>query len=422
MHLTILTVGSRGDVQPYVALGIGLKRAGYTVRLATHQIFHDFVTSHGLEFAPIEGNPQEIMSGAGGQQWLKSGRNAFAFVRHGLRLMRPVLDRMLADSVAACQDTRAIIFSTFGFGGYHVAEKMGLPCFGSALQPLTRTRAYPNVQVPSHWRLGGTFNYLTHVAGEFFFWLALRDPINRWRRESLNLPPLPWKGPAAIVLQKRLPYLYGYSPHVVPRPPDWGEWLHVTGYWFLDGLARWQPPADLMDFLSAGPLPVYIGFGSMTPRHAERLTEAALEALKTTGRRGVLVTGWGGLSRRDLPDSVFKIDAAPHDWVFPRMAAVVHHGGAGTTAAGLRAGVPAVVAPFFADQPFWGQRVHELGVGPEPIPQSRLTARRLADAIRIATGDAGMRDRAAALGHKIRAEDGVARAVEVVDRYLRPGQ
>jgi len=418
MQITILTVGTRGDVQPYVALGLGLRRAGHAVRLATHGIFREFVAGCGLDFAPVEGNPQEVMSGAEGQEWLESGRNPIAFLRHGMKLLRPLLERMLTDSITACEGAEAIIFSTFAFGGYHVAEKMGVPCIGSALQPLARTRAFPNIQVHPRWKLGGAFNYLTHVLGEQAFWMMLKGPINEWRRDTLGLPPIGFGGPMRVVQQKRLPYLYGYSQHVVPKPPDWGEWLHVTGYWFLDGASDWQPPSDLRDFLSDGPTPVYVGFGSMTPRQAEFLTTTAIEALKRAGQRGILLTGWGGIGQSDLPDSVLKIDAVPHEWLFPRMAALVHHGGAGTTAEGLRAGVPSVVTPFFADQPFWGQRVADLGVGPAPIPQKQLTAGALAEAIRVAVTDADMRHRAAALGQKIRAEDGVARAVEAFHQHV----
>jgi UDP:flavonoid glycosyltransferase YjiC (YdhE family) len=295
---------------------------------------------------------------------------------------------------------------------------MGVPCFGSALQPLARTRAFPNIQVHPRWKLGGAFNYLTHVFGEQAFWMMLRRPINAWRREALNLPPIGFGGPMRVVHQKRMPYLFGYSQHVVPKPSDWGDWLHVTGYWFLDGASDWRPPPHLRDFLCDGPPPVCVGFGSMTPRQAEFLTTTAIEAFKRAGQRGILLTGWGGIGQSDLPDTVLKIDAATHAWLFPRMAAIVHHGGAGTTAEALRAGVPSIVTPFFADQPFWGQRVSELGVGPAPIPQKQLTAEKLADAVHIAVTDAGLRDRAAALGQKIRAEDGVARAVDATHRHL----
>ncbi len=180
---------------------------------------------------------------------------------------------------------------------------------------------------------------------------------------------------------RRSPVIYGFSPSVVQKPPDWGDHVEITGYWFLDRQPGWQPPADLADFLAAGAPPVYIGFGSMSTRKPQETTELVLRALSRDRQRGLLLTGWGGLSEIDLPDYVFKIEFAPHDWLFPQMAAVVHHGGAGTTAAGLRAGIPTIIVPHFIDQPFWGQRVADLGAGPQPIPRRQLTC-----------GTAGRRD------------------------------
>jgi len=215
-----------------------------------------------------------------------------------------------------------------------------------------------------------------------------------------------------------VPRLYSYSPLVIPKPADWDAHAHVTGYRFLDHSPDWQPPAALLDFLAAGPPPVYVGFGSLMPAHAERTTALVLEALRRSGQRGLLAQGWGALQQSDLPDDVLMLQAAPHDWLFPRMRAVVHHGGAGTTAAGLRAGVPSIVVPFGADQPFWGGRVHHLGVGPRPIAYKNLTVQRLAEAIHIATSDQALRQRAAALGEQLRSEDGVAQAIKIVEQYL----
>jgi UDP:flavonoid glycosyltransferase YjiC (YdhE family) len=212
--------------------------------------------------------------------------------------------------------------------------------------------------------------------------------------------------------------LYCYSPAVAPKPPDWSESAHVTGYWFLDHPLDWQPPADLLHFLESGPSPIYLGFGSMITRKPEETTRITLDALRQAGHRGVIATGWGALSQSDLPDEVFLIESVPHDWLFPRMAAVVHHGGAGTTGAGLRAGVPSIVVPFGGDQPFWARRVKALGAGPDPIPRKRLTADRLAHAIRIAVADEPMRKRATELGATIRAEDGVGNALKIFNQTM----
>jgi UDP:flavonoid glycosyltransferase YjiC (YdhE family) len=205
---------------------------------------------------------------------------------------------------------------------------------------------------------------------------------------------------------------------VFPRPPHWPPWYHLTGYWLLDQSADWQPPAQLAEFLEAGPPPVSIGFGSMPMVDQERLTTIAVEALRQTGQRGLLLAGWGGLGRGDLPDDVLRVDDVPHDWLFPRVAAAVHHGGAGTTAASLSAGVPTVTVPFITDQTYWGTRVAELGVGPPPIRPEHLTTARLTAAIRQVTTDQAMRERAANLGKQLKQEDGVACAVEIIEHYL----
>jgi UDP:flavonoid glycosyltransferase YjiC (YdhE family) len=202
----------------------------------------------------------------------------------------------------------------------------------------------------------------------------------------------------------------------VPFPKDWDDFMHVTGYWFLEPPAGWEPPVDLMNFLQSGPPPIYIGFGSIPSSKPEETADLVMQALARTGQRGVLSSGWGGLKKETLPETVFMIGSMPHSWLLPQMAAVVHHGGVGTTAAGLRAGIPAIVTPFFGDQPFWAQRVYELGVGPRPIPRRRLTVERLSESIRSALSDRAMQARAASLGEFIRAENGIARAVAVIEQ------
>jgi sterol 3beta-glucosyltransferase len=212
--------------------------------------------------------------------------------------------------------------------------------------------------------------------------------------------------------------LGAYSSKVIPQPPDWRESVHITGYWLPDARMEWQPSPELMAFLDAGDPPVYIGFGSMAGEHPEHLAKVVLEAIAKSGQRGLMLTGWGGLHADLIPDNVFMADSAPHSWLFPRMAAVVHHGGAGTTGEGLRAGVPAVIVHFAFDQPFWGARIKAMGLGPDPIPQKNLNADRLANAIRIAVTDAGMNQRAKSYGETIRGEDVLGKAVEVIKRCL----
>jgi len=469
MRITILTVGSQGDVQPYIALGLGLQAAGHDVYIATQAVYHPLVGSHGLTPVAVGSDPRAVFAGEEGQARLESIRNPIRFISRFPRAFGPFIhtlrlrmERLLADSWRACQGTEAIICSPTAKAGYHIAEKLGIPCFMAPLQPQSRTRAFPSLLLPAGLRLGCTFNWLTHILFEQFFWQLFRQQFNRWRQETLGLPPITYLNPYSrprklqlppklqailkqqstlkqksilkqqsimrnqqpawnqqLLLKQHLPFLYGYSPSVVSKPPDWPDWLHVTGYWFLESAPEWRPSSDLADFLAAGPPPVYIGFGSMVDQNAGMVTEMALEALHRTGHRGVLQAGWTGLGEANLPDEVIRIETSPHDWLFPQMAAVVHHGGAGTVAAGLRAGIPSIITPAMADQPFWAQRVAELGVGPQPIPYRHLSVERLAAAIRIATCNRSIQERAAALGRKIRAEDGVARAVEAFHHHIQ---
>jgi UDP:flavonoid glycosyltransferase YjiC (YdhE family) len=325
-----------------------------------------------------------------------------------------------AGSWAACQGTDAILCTGIGFiFGPHIAERLNVPVIATSLQPDNPTRAFPILTSSAQRNFGSIFNLLTWFINDVMRWLFFRTCINQWRQEQLNLPSIPRRTIYPRHLRRqRKPLVYGFSPIVVPKPLDWGDHIEIAGYWFLDDSGEWQPPAALADFLAAGPAPVYIGFGSMSTRKQEETTDLVLRALARTGQRGLLVTGWGGLGQTDLPDNIFSVESAPHDWLFPQMAAVVHHGGAGTTAAGLRAGIPSIIVPFWEDQPFWGRRVASLGVGPPPIPRQKLTVERLAAAITTAVTDKGIRERAAAIGENIRAEDGVARAVEAISRYL----
>ena len=418
--ITIVTAGSRGDVQPYVALALGLQGAGHRVRVATHENFRAFVTGRGLDFTPLRGDPQAILRGAAADAWLASGRNRsmLRFMREMRRVSETLVDELLADFWRACQGADAVIFSVVGAASWQVAERLGVPRVGAFLQPLTPTREFPAIGLPPALRLGGAFNRATHAVAEQLMWQPVRRQVNRWRRTMLGLEALPFAGPFRAMARERVPVLYGYSPLVVPRPADWPTSVEVTGYWFLGAEPGWQPPAALERFLASGPPPVYVGFGSMTPRNAERLTRAALEALERAGQRGVILKGWGGLGEGDLPAWAIAVDDVPHEWLFPRMAAVVHHGGAGTTGAGLRAGIPSIVTPLGFDQHFWGSRVAQLGVGPAPVSRRALTAERLAAAITTATTSEPMRGRAARLGEQIRAERGVERAVEAFTRHL----
>ena len=416
-RITILTSGSWGDVQPYIALGLGLQRAGFQARIATHPSFAPAIAAHGVDFSPVEGNPHDLLARPSGQAALVydgSLRHSLAASWRFMRAARGAFERMLETAWIACQGAEALIVSLPTTWGAQIAERLDIPCVWGPLQPLTRTRSFPTVFQPFACSLGGPYNWLSHLVVEQSLWQPWRASLGRWRRETLGLPPLPLTGPFGRVYAERVPFVYGYSAHVAPRPADWPAHHDLSGYWFLDAPPNWRPPADLSAFLADGPPPVAVGFGSMGNRQAEWMVMVATEALARLGQRGILAVP-PHLAPR-LPSSVHAISHVPHAWLFPRVAAVVHHGGAGTTAAGLRAGLPAITAPVGIDQFFWGRRVAALGAGPPPIPRRALTAEALAGAIHAALHDPGMRQRAAMLGERLRAEDGVARAVEALAR------
>jgi sterol 3beta-glucosyltransferase len=408
LNVTIVTLGTRGDVQPFVALGAGLKEAGHEVTLVTGKSFGTMVSGRGLRYVALDMDLLELAQSPEGRAALRSPRGALRMARG----LMPIVPKMLVDQweAAALSGADAVVYHPKAMGGYHVAEALGVPGFLALPVPaLSSTRAFPVPVLPLP-DLGGPLNKLSY--GAFFRSITLpyRGMVNRWRKETLGLPALPLSASELELRGDPVVRLYPCSPRVVPVPADWDESSAMTGYWFLDTGSDWRPPDELATFLEDGPPPVYVGFGSAAP-DPEGSRAAALAALRRLGLRGVLVTGRSVMASPE----VVEIEGAPHDRLFPRMAAVVHHGGAGTTAEGLRAGRPTAVFPSnFGDQLFWGRRVHALGVGPEPVPQKRLTAEGMVATIHSITDDEDMRRRAAALGEKIQAEDGVARAVEIV--------
>ena len=243
--------------------------------------------------------------------------------------------------------------------------------------------------------------------------------INAWRRHVLALPSAPFWGSEKLLKAWKTPVFFAHSPVVFPQPDTWPAWFHTSGYLFLNHAPDWSPPSDLVEFLAAGPPPVLMGFSSMSNRKVKNLTDVLLKALSQTGQRGIILGGWSeiGHAQQNTAD-IFAIDAIPYDWLFPQVAAVVHHGGAGSTAVGFSAGIPQVIIPFAVDQPFWAWRVSELGVGPEPLSPDTLTAERLAHAITSAVQDTAIRQRAAKLGEQIRAENGVGNAVALFENYF----
>ncbi|MDX2161716.1 MAG: glycosyltransferase [bacterium] len=414
MTITIIASGTRGDVQPYIALAQGLVTAGEHVRLITSDDFEPLVREAGVEFASLGESVESVLQSPEWRAATESG-NFIKIVQRMNAEMKPRAAAMAERLPDLMRGSDVIVAGMGGMGaGFSIAEKFAIPVIQAYVFPITPTSAFPSPLTPGL-PLAALNRPSFHIMRQML-WVSGRA-ADTAVRARLGMSPSPMFGHYQALAARQSPVLYGYSAHVIPRPADWDARTHVTGYWFLDPPTEWTAPADLLAFLDAGAPPIYIGFGSMASRSPEESARLALTALERSGQRGVIASGWGGMRAADLPPHVFMLASAPHSWLFPRMAAVVHHGGAGTTAAGLRAGVPSQVVPFMGDQPYWGRRVLDLGVGPAPIPRRRLTADGLAASITAMLTDTALRDRAAALGARIRAEDGVAEAVRLIQGY-----
>lgn len=426
-NITILALGSRGDVQPFVALACALRGRGHCVRIAAPQDYAPLIEGHGCAWSDLGGLIREQMDMPRVAAMLDGAGNPLRFAADTLPQILPLIDRLVADAWAAAHDADALVVSTLGlYPGLSVAEKRRAPLVVAHFHPLAETSAAQHVNFPAWpaWLpLAARYNRLTHFLGAHGLWQLLRGPLNRARRTVLHLPPL---GPRSLVrrVQGALAQpIFGYSRHLAPLPPGVPADLPVTGFWFLPHAAQWQPDERLRRFLNQGPAPVYIGFGSnLTGRTPDELTALYVEALRLTGQRGILYAGWGDFGNIPLPAEVLRIEDAPHDWLFGRVAAAIHHGGAGVTAAGVAAGVPSVAMPFLGDQFYWAQQLHALGCGPPPLERLHLTAQELAHTIHDLLGNGAYRTNAVGLGVALRAEDGPLHAATWIEqRITSPG-
>jgi UDP:flavonoid glycosyltransferase YjiC (YdhE family) len=413
MKIAIHTLGTRGDIQPYVALAMGLRASGHDVQMAAPSQFEALVGTRGIRFAHLPGEFLELMESPEAKRAVGGGGGFAA----GLKLMKffkPIAKRLLSAEWEAARsfDPELIVYHPKAVGAPHIAERLKTKTIlASPLPGFTPTSAFPSPMLP--FRAPGVVNKLSHRimagSGNALF----RGIIGDWREAELGLPRRP--------VRRNSPFatLYAYSSHVLPRPVDWGMDVVVTGYWVLDD-EEWSPDEALEAFLKNEKMPLYVGFGSMPGLDPDGMTSAVLDALQRTGDRAIVATGGGALIKREDVPHVHFIDGAPHERLFPYVSACVHHGGAGTTAASLRAGKPTAIIPFFGDQPFWGARVAELGVGPPPLPIRKMTPEAMAMAIERVTIDPQVRLRANELGLRLRAEDGVATAVDFINHVFVP--
>lgn len=413
MRMVIVALGTRGDVQPALALGKGLKAAGHSVVLVAGGNFENWVRGHGLDFAGMF-DMEALMKSPEGVAWVEEP-NPLRQLGHMKSLLRKYSERMYPAIVEQGKDADLLVsgFVSEPFT-QAVSEKFGVPQIVTLLQPYRPTRSGAASLSPIIPNRNSLLNFWSGKLGEMMIWRVAGETTNQFRTQVLQLPP--HTRSSYTKASYRTPVIHGFSPHVVPPPADWGDSAYTSGYWFLDEAQDWQPPNELTRFLEAGTTPLYFGFGSMASGSPQQTVDLIAAALENTEQRGIIASGWSDMVGGNLPEHVFAIDRAPHDWLFARVAGVVHHGGAGTTAAGLRAGKPTLIIPHMSDQPFWGRRVYELGVGAKPIPRHRVTVENLAAGIQMLVNDANIQANAARLGKQIRAERGVENAVEWIER------
>ncbi|KAL2063252.1 hypothetical protein VTL71DRAFT_5057 [Oculimacula yallundae] len=443
LNVVIHVVGSRGDVQPFVALGKTLKATyGHRVRLATHPTFKPFVEENGLEFFSIGGDPSELMAFMVKNPGLMPGFDSLKSGDVGKR--RKGMEEIVlgcwrscieaGDGLGAPPSTSstedlgfdagismdsnpadrpfiadAIIANPPSFAHIHIAEKMGIPLHMMFTMPWSPTQQFPHplANIQSSNADVNMTNFVSYALVEMMTWQGLGDVINRFRERALGLEPISLIWAPGMLSRLRVPYTYCWSPALIPKPKDWGQHISISGFYFLSLASSYTPEPELAAYLAAGPPPVYIGFGSIVVDDPDAMTKLIFEAVKKAGVRALVSKGWGGLGADDLgiPEGVFMLGNVPHDWLFQHVSAVVHHGGAGTTAAGIATGKPTVVVPFFGDQPFWGAMVARAGAGPVPIPYKQLTADKLAAALTEALKPETL-ERAKELGARIKEEKG----------------
>lgn len=410
MNITILTFGSRGDAQPFLPLSLGLMSRGHNVILAAPTRFKSLVEEHGITFFPLAGDPEELS-----RRLNDAGYNFFKLVKELMSHAVDIGAEMMRQTNEACRDADLIIHTfAHAIGAHTLAREKNIPDIHIQTFPMfTPTGDYPNISLPN---LGNRFlNRLTHTISSRITELTSSLGFEQVRRRA-GLPKRKLYSPFKDSPPRlRTPILCAWSPSLIPPSSDWSSRVHVTGYYFFPYTDSYTPPNELREFLDAGKPPICISFGSMVHKNAEKVDEIIRESLKRTSNRGIILLGWGSAKRQSTGDLLY-LESAPHDWLLPKCKMLIHHGGAGTTSAGLRAGIPQVVVPFTADQPFWGSRVHAVGVAPKPIRVSQLSAEKMVSALAEAESKLVL-EQAQATGRVVRGEDGVSEAVRLVEAY-----
>ncbi|NPE08463.1 MAG: glycosyltransferase family 1 protein [Asgard group archaeon] len=417
MVITILTGGTRGDTQPYIALGLALKKEGYKIRIATFENYESFVKNYGLDFYPIKGDVKEVATSNIMDSAMQAD-NPLKFI-FSFRKLRSLVFNLQDDFYNACQGSEAIVYHPGVTMGFFAAQQLRIPSILAIPFPMTPTTEFPSIIFYNRPSLGKQYNRLTHELIERTMWFGSKAAVRRFWKKKFGRRPKNFRNPFKKQTTKDFPTIVSCSQHVFPKPKDWSEHVHNTGYWFLDEEKDWKASKELQAFLKAGNPPIYVGFGSVKDaKTAVKTSNIVIDALKRNNMRGILATGWKSMMMdNDNQEDFFILESVPHSWLFPQMAAVVHHGGAGTTGATLRAGIPNIIIPYSNDQFGWGRRIFELGVGPKLIPRKKLTTEKLAKAIKLSQSKEII-DAANQLGIKIDKENGAKKAAKIISSTL----
>jgi len=421
MKIAITTVGTRGDLQPYIALGLGLKDAGHEVLIVSSKNEEAFVKNYDLDFFSLNVDIQKLMDGDEVQEMSK-GNNPVKFILShlkGSKKLKQLMVETQGEIWTACQSADIIIFHPGMPLGFFIAQEKKRVSVMANPFPVIATKDYPAILFYTSPRLGKLWNKITHKIFEKLFWSLSKPAVVEFWNKTVKTKMNFSVSPMRQQIESGMPVINGYSSLFFHQPNDWQNNIHTTGNWFIDKEPNFIPPTDLTNFIDNGEPPIYIGFGSMKDISSFKTTLNIIkEALNITRKRAVVGLGWSKVSyNENIPHNIFLTESIPHTWLFPKMKAVIHHGGAGTTATGLRAGKPTIIIPHNADQPAWGQRVFELGVGSKPIKKTKLTADELASAIRFAL-QANIISNAAKLGQELRKENGVTNAVKIINDYI----
>jgi sterol 3beta-glucosyltransferase len=422
MKIAITTVGSRGDLQPFISLGLGLQDVGYNVLIISAKNEEEFVRNYGLDFYALDVDIQKLMEGNNNVQEMTKGNNPLKFILthlKGSKNLKKLMIKTQWEIWEATLDADLIVFHPGMPIGYFIAQVSNKKSVLLNPFPVVATKDYPSILFYTLPRLGKAFNNLTHSIFYKVFWAFAKSAIVEFWKEK-DLAKVNFKtSPIQQQIKSGRPVINAYSPLVFQPAQEWEENIQTVGSLTIENESNFTPTKELEAFIKNGEPPVFIGFGSMKDINSFTQTfEILSEAVTKTKQRAVIGLGWTKNSFSGvIPDNLFLIENIPFTWLFPQMKLVIHHGGAGTTAAGLIAGKPTIIIPHIADQPAWGQRIYELGVGSKTITKKNLTADKLSKAILFAL-QPKIVNAAKQLGDSMRKENGNKKAVEIINKYM----